>query len=463
MPNVYLQDKKLSLEFPDGMTEQQIQDAIEKEFYPDAYQQRLLEKSTEDEPMLNRPLLKKDDGTVRVAGKDESVAMQAMKDLGIDKDLSAMAQGKPPADHFEGQRNALDGGLHEQVEAGNVRKDLKAEAINRKGYDALSDMVIGAANVASSTAKGIDAFFGSDTARAMADQIDAFSQQIAPDDPAFIDAVFQGIGSTALFLLPGLAVTGIVNKARAGLKLAQVLGTTTMAAFEGLGEAGSVFDDKIKAGATRQEALRAATWTFLLNLPLNAVTDHFAFFLGDEGASVLKEIVRGGFNESLQEFLQGVISGSMTKAPQVKEMGWDYYRNVPQEQVTMDFSAISQGDWGKILKGAGMEGLAASVSGGMFGGAGKIFADRQATNDEKEDLENFSKDNRSLTDLLARQNMSPSGENLLEKEANLGKEPKTLAEFLEIHRRLSEFGGRKRPSRHRKPRNEGEGDGRARN
>jgi hypothetical protein len=131
-------------------------------------------------------------------------------------------------------------------------------------------------------------------------------QSKAPEDPDFIDALASGIGSSAMFWIPGFGIAkGAGLLARVSKGAAMWMGAGAAGSIEALTEAGGVYMDTLNKTGSREEAENAARWTFGLNIPLNAITNKLGIF-AEKGGPLKRAL--GSMIEAPQEILQETIS-----------------------------------------------------------------------------------------------------------------------------------------------------------
>ena len=147
----------------------------------------------------------------------------------------------------------------------------------------------------------------------LANQASIWRSEMVPsaEERNFSDDVASGVGSMAVFFLPGFSVaSGTTLLFGASTRFAAWAGTGIMTAMEASTEAGMVYRDVIRETGSKTKAEAAATTTFWLNVPLITITNKLGFFT--EGGSVLFRAARGGLLEGTQEAGQEVISGIAT-------------------------------------------------------------------------------------------------------------------------------------------------------
>jgi hypothetical protein len=133
----------------------------------------------------------------------------------------------------------------------------------------------------------------------------------SPEEVNFSDNVASGVGSMAVFFVPGFGVgQGMKLLMPVSRRAAAWGGTTVMASLEASTEAGLVWRDMVRKTGDKEEADKAATTTFWLNMPLLLVTNKLGIF-AEEG-SVISRASRGAVLEGTQEAAQEAISGFAT-------------------------------------------------------------------------------------------------------------------------------------------------------
>lgn len=126
-------------------------------------------------------------------------------------------------------------------------------------------------------------------------------------EPEFIDYVASGLGSATTFLIPGVGVSKGAKALSFAPKLAAFLGAGTMATTEAMVEGGATYEESIKRGLTEEQARKNAGKTFFANIPTNFILDKWMFGKIPEGKQ-LKQVLSGGSQEAVQEYLQSMIS-----------------------------------------------------------------------------------------------------------------------------------------------------------
>ena len=111
------------------------------------------------------------------------------------------------------------------------------------------------------------------------------------------DSVMQGIGSTALFMLPGSAVAKAANLGKVGTAITY---GASKGGLESVSEGGTVYRDQLRQVASLDEARSAARKDALLQLPLNVASDAVGDFAGASGG-ILRKALSRGLSELVQE------------------------------------------------------------------------------------------------------------------------------------------------------------------
>jgi hypothetical protein len=133
----------------------------------------------------------------------------------------------------------------------------------------------------------------------------------SPEEVDFSDNVASGVGSMAVFFVPGFGVAqGMKLVIPVSRRAAAWGGTTVMTSLEASTEAGLVWRDMVRKTGSKEEADKAATTTYWLNMPLLLVTNKLGIFA--ENGSVIARAGRGAVLEGTQEAAQEGISGFAT-------------------------------------------------------------------------------------------------------------------------------------------------------
>jgi hypothetical protein len=205
---------------------------------------------------------------------------------------------------------------------------------------------------------GIDTPIGRYSQR-VSDFINGIATDFAPDDPDFFDAVLSGAGSSVTFLVPGkgvqFALQGIPKTATMLTKMAPAIGVGIMTVIESSAEAGGVFNEMRARGHSPDESGKAALKTFIANLGLVGITNHFG--IGSTEVDVFKKFILSAPLEAFQEFGQSIIE---------------------------DLAKGDEIDWNQAAQAAG---VGAIVGGGM--GAGVAIIESQARPRMEQILDQF--------------------------------------------------------------------------
>ncbi len=206
---------------------------------------------------------------------------------------------------------------------------------NALGEDKLSRMVggitVGFMGAASGMFDGVDWLTGWEKAKQAADSLTNASKSLNSEimqgrEGNTFDALMQGLGSSGVFILPGVAVASMVGKAAKlgtfARTIASWTGAGVSAATESLAEAGGVYRQVMERTGDEMAASAAASSTFWLNMPTNFVSDKLAFFsdlpafnkwlgstIPERFVPVASQAIRGFVAEGAQETMQGAISG----------------------------------------------------------------------------------------------------------------------------------------------------------
>ena len=163
-------------------------------------------------------------------------------------------------------------------------------------------------------------------AKAPADAIDNWIESILEErqDDGFTDHLVQGVGSSAVFFLPGLGVArGAQALASISPKLALLFGGSASAALESVAEAGNVYravvSEKHSESEIRQQSLNydpamldddareAADRTFFANMILVTLTNRLGIF-NPNASGFVRRMVFSAPIEAVQEAGQQIIS-----------------------------------------------------------------------------------------------------------------------------------------------------------
>lgn len=142
----------------------------------------------------------------------------------------------------------------------------------------------------------------------------------SPSDPNFIDQVFQGIGSSATFWIPGIgAAKGVAAAKYLSVAGSRWLGAGASGFMEAVFEAGGVYDQAIAEGMSHEEANRRANATLAANTVFITLMDRVGIF--GEYESFVPRMLGVGVTEGLQESGQQVISNVATDHPIMEGVG----------------------------------------------------------------------------------------------------------------------------------------------
>jgi hypothetical protein len=192
---------------------------------------------------------------------------------------------------------------------GNLVPKETRDALETSGERTLNNIAIGAVSSFGSIASGIDWLIDSDVAEDIGKKTREWARSKSPPDPNFVDSIAQGVGSAATFFIPGLGLAkGSSLLGLVAPRLAAWIGVGASTALESMAEAGGVYQSVIEETGNEEEANRAATKTFLMNVPLIAVSNKLGVF-GERGGRIRKTLSSGLF-EGLQEGGQEIISAA---------------------------------------------------------------------------------------------------------------------------------------------------------
>ena len=157
--------------------------------------------------------------------------------------------------------------------------------------------------------------FGWSKAKPMADKLDDWAKQVAPEDPDFADALASGIGSMATYYIPGALISsGLGLFSALSPTILNLVGNSAMTLLESSTEAGSVYRENLKQGNSIEESKRNADIDFGINIFLLALTNKFDFQADAQRglASELKSRLLAGWREGIQELGQQIASNFTT-------------------------------------------------------------------------------------------------------------------------------------------------------
>lgn len=267
-----------------------------------------------------------------------------------------------------------------------IYKDANTRTILRN----ISSVSSGLYSTAGSMVSSVEWLTGFDAAGKAADFLYKQAEvtgnmYVGKDGHNLMDQVFQGFGSTAMFLLPGklaqnaaqatAAVTsGLLGLNRQGaLSLAQWLGSSVSGVMEGLAEGGDVYHTIYKQTGNEAAAAAGASKAFWYNIPLNIVLDKFAFF--DGASPTIKNFFMRGMSETNAEMAAGIS----------KRFGNEFIQETMQGAISEN--AVSGREWADMdwMGLAAENGLVGGLAGAMFGigikskGAINVETPEQAT------------------------------------------------------------------------------------
>ena len=173
------------------------------------------------------------------------------------------------------------------------------------------------------SAFGFAQYLGVESAKAPADKIQSWINTSASKmgDQTFPDKLAQGVGSSAIFFLPGLGVAkGAQMLSLVSPKLALLFGGSVSAALESMVESGNVyrsylaekkaeFGDLVDPTIFDEEASEAATRTFWMNAVIVTLTNRFGAFSPD-ATGFIRRVIMSAPIEGIQEFTQQLISNA---------------------------------------------------------------------------------------------------------------------------------------------------------
>lgn len=276
---------------------------------------------------------------------------------------SVMAMGSIPKEEPFDLRKAVK---KDYMYEGKFDDDTKRVMRNISGISA------GIYASAGSFARGIEWITGWDNAKNVADYLYGQAEKTAnlykdPGDNELWDDVMSGLGSTVMFLVPGMIVgkgatlasvgasAALGIKEKTALSLAKWTGATVSGILEGFAEAGDVYGTILENTGDEGAASMGASKAFWLNIPLNIVLDKFAFF--DDASDSLKKF----FMKKLPEQEAVMLSGIANRFP--SEFVQETAQGVVSEQ------AVTNKDWSDIdyLGIASSQGLTGGIAASVFG------------------------------------------------------------------------------------------------
>jgi len=271
MIEIELQDKGITVEFPDGTPEHVMRNSIQAEFYgAPALSQDVPETPGMFESMMPRQTLPEQTAEAQIG-------------------LEAMQRGVTPEQY---------------------KKEVYPEGSRLKRLEQMGDNVIsGALGTAEGLIGGVEWISGSETAKELANVAKAWREELAPEDPTFVDEIAMGVGSMATFFIPGIGVArGAEAVALLAPKLAVWAGVGVSSALEAMTEAGLGFRETLQDTKDVKKAEDAAGKTFWMNMVLLPITNKLGIF-GEKGGKVRKAIMSAlmeGSQEGAQEIIAAV-------------------------------------------------------------------------------------------------------------------------------------------------------------
>jgi len=271
MIEIELPDKGITVEFPDGTPEYVMRNAIQAEFYGAlALRQDVPEKPGMFQHMMPRQSLPEQTAEAQIG-------------------LEAMQRGLTPEQY---------------------KSEIYPEGSRLKRLEQMGDNVIsGALGTAEGLIGGVEWITGSETAKELANVAKAWREELAPEDPTFVDEIAMGVGSMATFFIPGIGVArGAEAAAILAPKLAVWAGVGVSSALEAMTEAGLGYRETLQDTKDVKKAEDAAGKTFWMNMVLLPITNKLGVF-GEKGGKVRKAIISAlmeGSQEGAQEIIAAV-------------------------------------------------------------------------------------------------------------------------------------------------------------
>jgi GNAT superfamily N-acetyltransferase/predicted RNA methylase len=146
------------------------------------------------------------------------------------------------------------------------------------------------------------------------------AEGLMPRDPAFIEELGAGFGSSAVFWVPGV---GIARGAQAIAKTSHVAalwaGAGASGVMEAMAEAGNAFQSLVDQGIKPEEAERRADEVFLQNAAVVSLFNRFGLF-GEQGTQFAR-ITLTAAAEGVQEFFQAIIGNLAETDPLLQGAG----------------------------------------------------------------------------------------------------------------------------------------------
>lgn len=243
------------------------------------------------------------------------VLQKRVNEIDVKQD-QRLTQGRATSAKLQKERDRLN----ELIGLDNNRLGTVLKRTNeaRKIYKsrARRGVAAGAIDVADSFADAVS-WLGRDipgiekTAKKTSDKIEQWSDYIRPEQPEFVDKLAQGVGSALTFYIPGVGVAKGVNLfAKVSPALALFFGGSAAAALESASEAGTVYEENVETGKSKDTAAEKASNTFWANVVLVGITNRLGVF-GDSATRLKRVLASAGF-EGLQEYAQQAISNVNT-------------------------------------------------------------------------------------------------------------------------------------------------------
>ena len=146
------------------------------------------------------------------------------------------------------------------------------------------------------------------------------AEGLMPRDPAFIEELGAGFGSTAVFWVPGVGIAkGVDAIAKTSHVAALWAGAGASGVMEAMAEAGNTFQSLVDQGIKPEEAERRADEVFLENATVVTLFNRFGLF--GEQASQFARITLTAAAEGVQEFFQAVIGNLAETDPLLQGAG----------------------------------------------------------------------------------------------------------------------------------------------
>ncbi len=212
-------------------------------------------------------------------------------------------------------------------------------------------------------------------------------EALQPKDPTFADQLASGLGSTASFFIPGMAVAKGANLAAraAGLAptiargLATTIGTGVASGAETLGNAEQAFEDTLRNTGNRDYAEAQALKDAAINLPINYVADRLGIMGATRqraAAKAFADATKGGAAVADAE-KAALEAASRVRFPLAKDVaaaaGAESFQEGAQ-QVTGNI--LAHNDTGA---GVAESALIGGIIGGGFGGVHSALSARTLT------------------------------------------------------------------------------------